>query len=94
MILFYNLHPNGAMDHLSLHGGCDVIQGPQLARTFPEITPHGLCSGEKWSANFWIWNQPVTFGRRELLPQIWGPRHTEEDLLMPPGARAKPREDL
>jgi len=40
-ILFYNLLPNGHLDHTSLHAGCPL-------KLF----------GEKWVANYFIWNKP------------------------------------
>ena len=45
MIIFYSMRPDGTMDDLSLHGGCDVLD--------PDKT--------KWSANFWLWNKPYHF---------------------------------
>jgi len=54
---------------------------------------HGGCdveSGTKWSANFWIWNQPVSFSKRSLMPQVWSKGHSGEDLLLPPVASTRP----
>jgi len=48
-----------------------------------ERSLHGGCDvtkGVKWSANFWIWNQPVQFSQRKLMPEIWGSAHSREDL--------------
>jgi len=30
-VLFYSQHPEGRLDHSSLHGGCPVIDGPKWA---------------------------------------------------------------
>jgi len=35
---------------------------------------HGGCDvieGTKWSANYWIWNLPIHFSERRLLPEVW-----------------------
>ena len=45
MIIFYSMHPDGSMDDLSLHGGCDVLGEEET----------------KWSANFWLWNKEYNF---------------------------------
>ena len=45
VIIFYSMLPNGEMDEMSLHGGCDVLDEQE----------------EKWSANFWLWNKPHNF---------------------------------
>ena len=45
VIIFYSMLPNGEMDEMSLHGGCDVLDQ----------------TATKWSANFWLWNKPYHF---------------------------------
>lgn len=47
MSLFYNLLPNGAIDHYSLHGGCK-----------PLVNPDGTPADTKFSANLWVSNMP------------------------------------
>ncbi|KNC46097.1 proly 4-hydroxylase [Thecamonas trahens ATCC 50062] len=50
VIIFYSLHPNGATDEFSLHGGCPPL--PNDDGSGPDI---------KHSANKWVWNAPTGF---------------------------------
>lgn len=31
VIIFYSMHPSGELDHYSLHGGCDVVNGTKFS---------------------------------------------------------------
>jgi hypothetical protein len=58
IIVFYNMLPNGEIDHMSLHGGCPVIAGEKWAankwcvhapHTRPAWCTRGpVCSCRRW----------------------------------------------
>ncbi|KAI0489467.1 hypothetical protein KFK09_029310 [Dendrobium nobile] len=60
-LLFFNLHPNAAPDHSSLHGGCPVIEGEKWSATkwihvtsFDKIlSSHANCTDSNPSCERW-----------------------------------------